>query len=133
MAEKGGKRAGAGRKTKAQELGLAEIIDSVWTIPKQKNVLKQLVNDCSSSDFHQRHEARKLLLSYKFGKPTERKEITGAIETRTHSQQTQTPEQLARELYAHLLAQHFDQSIILEVVRENFPDVPAERGWANEN
>lgn len=48
-------------------------------------------------------------------------------ETTTHSQITQTPEQLARELYAHLLAQHFEQSVILEVVQENFPDVPAER------
>lgn len=78
MAERGGKRENAGRKTKAQELGLAELIDSIWTIPKQKHVLKQLVVDCNSSDFHQRHEARKLLLSYKFGKPTERREITGA-------------------------------------------------------
>ena len=77
MGEHGGKRENAGRKTKAEELGLAALIDSVWSIPKQKKVLKLLAEDAESLDFNQRHEARKLLLAYKFGKPTEKHELTG--------------------------------------------------------
>lgn len=73
----GGARPGAGRKTKAQILGLAEMIDEAWPIPKQKEVIKKLAQDCLDDDFHIRQEARKLLLAYKFGKPTERHEHTG--------------------------------------------------------
>jgi len=67
----GGKRNGAGRKTKAEILGLAELIDESWPLDEQKKVLAKLANDCISADFHTRHEARKLLLAYKFGKPKE--------------------------------------------------------------
>jgi hypothetical protein len=80
MAEHGGKRENAGRKTKAEELGLAGLIDSVWSVAKQKKVLKKLAQDCESDDFHQRHEARKLLLAYKFGKPTEKHDVTSGGE-----------------------------------------------------
>lgn len=78
----GGKRPGAGRKSKAEELGLAELIDSVWSIPQQKNVLKKLAQDCNSKDFKERHEARKLLLAYKFGQPTanQKTDLSGRID-----------------------------------------------------
>lgn len=81
MAKHGGKRKGAGRKTKAEELGLAALIDSVWSIPEQKEVLKKLADDCANDDFHIRHESRKLLLAYKFGKPKDSLDITSNGET----------------------------------------------------
>lgn len=74
----GGARPGAGRKTKAEILGLAELIDEAWPRAKQQAVIKKLAQDCTDDDFHTRHEARKLLLAYKFGKPTEKHEHTGA-------------------------------------------------------
>lgn len=77
----GGARKGAGRKTKAEELGLAELIDSVWSITKQKSVLRKLAADCNSQDFKERHEARKLLLAYKFGQPTasQKTDLSGRV------------------------------------------------------
>jgi hypothetical protein len=77
----GGARPGAGRKTKAEILGLAELIDSTWPVEDQKKVLKRLADDCNDIDFHTRHESRKLLLSYKFGKPTELVDVTSNGET----------------------------------------------------
>ena len=74
----GGARPGAGRKTKAEILGLAELIDSAWPTDKQKAVIKKLAQDCTDKDFHVRHEARKLLMAYKFGKPTEKHVHSGA-------------------------------------------------------
>lgn len=67
----GGPRPNAGPKTKAEILGLAALIDSVWSIAAQKRVFKKLADDCQSTEFSVRHEARKLLLAYKFGKPKE--------------------------------------------------------------
>jgi hypothetical protein len=75
----GGARPGAGRKTKAQILGLAELIDTAWPADQQTAVIKKLAEDCNASDFHTRHESRKLLLSYKFGKPTEKREHIGEL------------------------------------------------------
>lgn len=77
----GGARPGAGRKTKAEILGLAELIDESWPAQKQKAVIKKLAEDCNSETFHERQEARKLLLAYKFGKPTERHEHSGEMVT----------------------------------------------------
>lgn len=73
----GGARPRAGRKTTAEILGLAELIDSAWPEAKQKAVIKQLAEDCMDDDFHTRHEARKLLLAYKFGRPTEKHQHSG--------------------------------------------------------
>lgn len=67
----GGARPGAGRKTTAEILGLAELIDEAWPSTKQKGVIKRLADDCNDKDFHVRQESRKLLLAYKFGKPKE--------------------------------------------------------------
>lgn len=67
----GGKRAGSGRKTKAEILGLAELIDEAWPPDDQKKVIVKLATDCNDKDFHVRQESRKLLLAYKFGKPKE--------------------------------------------------------------
>lgn len=72
----GGARPGAGRKTKAEILGLAALIDEAWPQEDQKAVIRGLADDCTDDDFHTRHEARKLLLAYKFGKPTEKHEVS---------------------------------------------------------
>jgi hypothetical protein len=75
MAGTGGKREGAGRKSKAEELGLNALIDSVWSETAQKKVFKKLAEDCLSDDFYVRSESRKLLLAYKFGKPAQTLDI----------------------------------------------------------
>ncbi len=72
----GGARAGAGRKTKAEILGLAALLDECWSILEQKKVIKSLADDCLDNDFHIRQEARKLLLAYKFGKPKDSLDVT---------------------------------------------------------
>lgn len=73
----GGARPGAGRKTKAEILGLAELIDTAWPTADQKKVITKLAKDCNDPDFHIRQESRKLLLAYKFGRPTEKHEVAG--------------------------------------------------------
>lgn len=65
----GGARPGAGRKTKAEILGLAALIDEAWPVEDQKTVLRKLASDAVADDFQVRHQARQLLLAYKFGKP----------------------------------------------------------------
>jgi hypothetical protein len=82
MAQRGGKRDGAGRKSKAEELGLSELMDSigpttevlqaVYTLAlgmkgdKKKGIKEKAPNT----------EAQKIWLSYKFGKPKESVTIT---------------------------------------------------------
>jgi len=79
----GGARTGSGRRTKAEILGLAALIDASWPIEDQQKVLTKLAQDCTDIDFHTRHEARKLLLAYKFGKPKETHELGGTLEFAT--------------------------------------------------
>ncbi len=77
---RGGKRQGAGRKTKADELGLIGLLNSVWTLSDQKKTLKKLAEDCSHNDFHIRQESRKLLMAYRYGKPKESVDVNLAGE-----------------------------------------------------
>jgi hypothetical protein len=63
---KGGKRPGAGRKSKAEELGLTEMMDAIG--PSEK-VLKAIWELATGP--HKNIEALKLWMSYKFGKPKE--------------------------------------------------------------
>jgi hypothetical protein len=73
----GGKKGRSGRKSKAEELGLAALLDKCWTVADREKCLRALAktaNDPLSSD---RMDAVKLLMGYSFGKPTEKKEITG--------------------------------------------------------
>jgi hypothetical protein len=73
----GGKRTNAGRKSKAEELGLHSLLDECWTEADRRACVKKLAQDAKSRDFKQRHEARKLLLAYAFGKPKELHEHSG--------------------------------------------------------
>ncbi len=74
---KGGKRAGAGRKTKADELGLSELMDSIGpTEPILKSIYELAKGTKANKDEGIESkppsiEAQKLWMSYKFGKPKE--------------------------------------------------------------
>lgn len=68
---RGGKREGAGRKSKAEELGLNELMDSIG--PTEK--VLQAVYDLATGP-KKNTEAQKIWLSYKFGKPKESVTIT---------------------------------------------------------
>lgn len=53
---------------------LNALLDKVFTMAKRKKVIEKLIEDAELGN----HEARVLLLAYTYGKPVERKEITGA-------------------------------------------------------
>ena len=65
----GGKRAGAGRKPKAEELKLIDKLDKIIDSDKAIEKLKQLISD---DNFN----ALKLYIEYRFGKPKETIEQT---------------------------------------------------------
>lgn len=73
----GGKKGRSGRKTKAEEMGLVVLLDECWTVEARKRTLQKLAEDCEAEDFQVRNESRKLLMSYTFGKPTEKHEHGG--------------------------------------------------------
>lgn len=53
------------------------LLEKCVTAADREDCIKKLAEDCKSSDFHQRHESRKLLLAYVYGKPTEKHEHLG--------------------------------------------------------
>ena len=53
---------------------LNALLDRVFTTAKRKKVIEKLIEDAEGGS----HEARVLLLAYTYGKPVERREITGA-------------------------------------------------------
>jgi len=73
----GGARVGSGRKSKAEELGLVALLDKCFDKQARERCLLKLAEDCESIEFPVRHESRKLLLAYTFGKPTEKHEHGG--------------------------------------------------------
>jgi len=82
----GGARPGAGRKSKAEEMGLAALLNKCFTEKDREACITKLVADSKHKEFHIRDAARKLLLAYTFGQPAAKHEITGKdggpIETR---------------------------------------------------
>jgi len=74
MASRGGKREGAGRKTKAEELGLPELMDSIG---KSEDVLKAVYEAATKG---KSLEAQKVWLAYYFGKPKESVTVDAGIE-----------------------------------------------------
>lgn len=78
MADKhGGARPGAGRKTKKFEQDLNSLFKSCVSGERRAEILKQLAEDSISISFRIRHESRKLLLAYLYGKPVDRLEVSG--------------------------------------------------------
>lgn len=67
----GGKREGAGRKTKAEELRLSAIMDDIGNTAEVLQVLfEQAKNPKNTQD-------RQLWLAYKYGKPKESVQVEG--------------------------------------------------------
>lgn len=66
----GGTRKNAGRKSKAKEFGLASILDRIWHTKDREDVIKALHLKALDGN----EKAAALLLSYAYGKPTERVE-----------------------------------------------------------
>lgn len=69
MAEHGGKRIGAGRKTKADEQKLIERLDNIIEQDEVIEKLKEMVKDGN-------FQAVKLYLEYRYGKPKESVDVT---------------------------------------------------------
>ncbi len=67
----------SGRKSKAEEMGLVALLDKCFSKRRRTACLKKLAEDAESDEFHIRHEARKLLLAYTFGKPVEKQQQVG--------------------------------------------------------
>lgn len=71
MSKHGGKREGAGRKSKAEELELPELIEDVIGIKGKRLLLKKIYIKAKKGSYpHQQ-----LLMAYIYGKPTETKKI----------------------------------------------------------
>ena len=73
----GGKRTGAGRKSRAEEAGLQRLLEECFTDADRRACIKALVARTKpGKNFSM--EAVKLLFAYAYGKPVDRQEITGA-------------------------------------------------------
>lgn len=70
---KPGQSGNPGGRPSTRRKELNELLEQVFTNPKRKAVLEKLIADAESGN----HEARTLLLAYTYGKPVERKEISG--------------------------------------------------------
>lgn len=70
----GGKKGRSGRKSKAEEMGLAALLGECWTMDSRRAVIRKL------SDLAQQgnDKAAALLLAYAYGKPTEKHEHSGS-------------------------------------------------------
>lgn len=77
-AKNGGKRPGAGRKTKAEEMGLAALLNECFSLDERKKLIKALVKAALRSPMIDM-DAAKLLLAYTFGKPKETVQHQGEI------------------------------------------------------
>lgn len=67
----GGKREGAGRKSKAEELGLPALIDEVLGKNGKKDLIEAINKEAKSGSF----QHQQLLMAYSYGKPKETKEL----------------------------------------------------------
>src|SRR5688572_4842344 len=73
---RGGKKGRSGRKSKAEEMGLAALLDKCWTPAAREKCVRALATKASKGDL----EAVKLLLAYTFGKPRESVDVNQVSE-----------------------------------------------------
>ena len=78
MAGTGGKRVGAGRKSKAEELGLSVLLQEVFTYEERKKVFQMLLDESLNKRSTKHAE---LLLAYYYGKPSQHVVSDNATET----------------------------------------------------
>lgn len=71
--KRGGARRNAGRTSKAEQLGLVELIDRAWPQESRERCFRKLGEMFEDGNL----EAGKLLLGYAVGKPKEIKEHSG--------------------------------------------------------
>lgn len=64
----GGKREGAGRKSKAEELGLPQLIEEVIGDDGKRELIKKIHAKAKEGSFNH----QQLLMAYIYGKPTEK-------------------------------------------------------------
>ncbi len=76
---RGGARRGAGRKSKAEEMGLAKLLDECFTLADRREVFTSLAELAKGRDM----KAIELLLAYTYGKPVQRQEHSGQVGTYT--------------------------------------------------
>ena len=74
MKAKGGRRPGAGRKSKAEEAGLLEFLGAAFPQADRAAVIKALVVQAKNGNV----QAAGLLLNYAYGKPAQRVEHAAA-------------------------------------------------------
>jgi hypothetical protein len=73
--QNGGARPGAGRKTKAEEMGLPKMIEDVIGEEGKRNLIQQISKQAKGGSFaHQQ-----LLMNYIYGKPKESIEQIGEL------------------------------------------------------
>lgn len=72
MAEHGGARYGAGRKSKAEELELSALIDEVAGEDGKKTILTKIIEQAKSGSY--KHQ--ELFMAYYFGKPNQKIDVT---------------------------------------------------------
>lgn len=80
---KGGRREGAGRKSKAEEMGLAALIDSAVSDNDWRAIFKKAASKAMRGDMI----AAKFIASYKFGMPKQAVDVTGTITWREKAAQ----------------------------------------------
>lgn len=73
--QSGGAREGAGRKSKADELQLAETIDQALGENWVADLFKVIHDKAKAGSYHH----QQLLLAYRVGKPKETVDISGAL------------------------------------------------------
>lgn len=62
-------------------MGLAALLNEVFTEQARREVLQKLVEDSKSPQPKLRHQARELLLAYTYGKPVQRQEIDAKVDS----------------------------------------------------
>lgn len=68
----GGKRAGSGRKTKAEEMGLPRLIEDVIGEEGKRSIIEKIHEQAKAGSFNH----QQLLMQYIFGKPQDEIDIT---------------------------------------------------------
>lgn len=73
----GGKKGRSGRKSRAEELGLKELLEDAFSSKDRKLVVENLCSIAKGDDAKAAVSAATLLFGYTFGKPTEKHELSG--------------------------------------------------------
>jgi len=79
MLKNGGNRKGAGRKSKKEELGLSMLIEEALDEGQMKRIFKKMADEAEKGST--RHA--EILLSYTYGKPQQRIDVTSDEESIT--------------------------------------------------